>query len=483
MFSGKPTRYAFLALEIFLLAATIALSVLFTSAREWSPAELVALLLALALVGQWLSVEIRGGELGASMVAIVLAMGLLGPVPAAACGAAAMVLTSATRRVDRSAWLANLSSLVAAPFAGGVAMRAMIEWFNGGDTRGFTTSVTFGLCLFSAFVLSLAPTFVLFALEVSTARRRSFWPELRALTPLLPGELAAGALAIILAVAYRGTGMTTLLAAIIVVIIFQRLTMALVRSEDRAEQLLARSRQLVGLQLGVLRTLVRALAMRDERTAHHAAAVAFHARALARALDCSAEEQDMVHTAGLLHDIGKFTWPDRILKADMIDEEDMATVRTHPQEGSILVGALDGYGEIAEAILYHHERIDGRGYPAGLIGAEIPLGSRIVAICSSYDTLVSGSSYRETMSPDEAQAELRNGARNGQLDPELVEAFIDLLQREGPTFGQNTDFDTELDFESRVHRAVDPGRQPSSAGRNQRGVRRWPGARPLNVRP
>ena len=114
--------------------------------------------------------------------------------------------------------------------------------------------------------------------------------------------------------------------------------------------------------------------MRDETTGRHAAAVASYAKALAIELGCSDEERDVVRTAGLLHEIGKFTWPDRVLHAKSVSEEDMAIVKSHPQEGAILVGALDGYGPVADAILYHHERIDGRGYPAGLIGQRDSLG-------------------------------------------------------------------------------------------------------------
>jgi putative nucleotidyltransferase with HDIG domain len=280
---------------------------------------------------------------------------------------------------------------------------------------------------------------------------------MRELLPLLPGELATGALATMLALAYRGVGPSALFAGVVVLLIFQRLTVALLRSEDRAEQLFARSRQLVGLQLGVLRTLVRALGMRDQRTARHAAAVAFYAKTLAAELDCSTDQQDMIHTAGLLHDIGKFTWPDRILNADVVPAEDMATVQRHPQEGAILVGTLDGYGEVADAILYHHERIDGRGYPAGLIGTEIPLGSRILAICSNYDAMTASDSYRPPMPPQEAMAELRSAAKNGQLDPELVAVFITVLEREGATFAQESDFETELEFERRVRKLAEPG--------------------------
>ena len=162
--------------------------------------------------------------------------------------------------------------------------------------------------------------------------------------PLLPGQLAAGMLATILAVAYTSVGLPVLFGSIAVLLILRQLTVALLRSEDRAEQLEARSRQLVGLQLGVLRTLVRALGMRDKTTGRHAASVARYAKALASELGCDEEESDIVHAAGLLHEIGKFTWPDRVLHAETVEEQDMAIVRNHPQEGAILVGALDGYG-------------------------------------------------------------------------------------------------------------------------------------------
>ena len=466
MFSSKLPRLAFWAVEFLALSATVALAAVFGSSGEWSPVSLVAVLLLLAFLGQWFSVEIRGGQLGASMIAIVLAMGLLGPVPAAACGLAAMIVTSAVRRLGAAAWLDNLASLVAVPFAAAWLVRAVT---HGLPDHGLTPNVTFGLALFGAFLLAVALTFALFALDMSIRQGHTLRRELRELIPLLPGELAAGVLATILAVAYRGAGPSMLFAAIVVLLVFQRLTVALLRSEDRAEQLLARSRQLVGLQLGVLRTLVRALAMRDERTARHAASVASYAKALAAELGCSAEEQDMVHTAGLLHDIGKFTWPDRILKAQTLEEEDLETVRSHPQEGSILVGALDGYGEVADAVLYHHERVDGRGYPAGLIGPEIPLGSRILAICSSYDTMTASSSYRPTMTREEAREELRSAARNGQLDPELVERFIALLEREGPGFAQDADFETELDFERRVRTMATPAAADDTPSLQKRG--------------
>ena len=192
--------------------------------------------------------------------------------------------------------------------------------------------------------------------------------------PLLPGEIATGALAAMLAVAYTNLGLPVLFGAIVVLLIFQYLAVALLRSEDRADQLEARSIQLASLQFGVLATLMDALALRDHTTARHAAAVARYAKALAIEIGCSEAEQEVIHTAGLLHDIGKFTWSDRVLHPERLTDADLAVIRRHPQDGATLVGKLDGYGPVADAILYHHERIDGGGYPAGLIGNEIPLG-------------------------------------------------------------------------------------------------------------
>jgi HD-GYP domain-containing protein (c-di-GMP phosphodiesterase class II) len=169
-------------------------------------------------------------------------------------------------------------------------------------------------------------------------------------------------------------------------------------------------------------------------------------------------EQDLAHTAGLLHDIGKFALPDRILHAEILSDEDWAVVRRHPQDGATLVGRLDGYGPVADAILYHHEHVDGSGYPAGLIGNEIPLASRILAVCNVYDTLTARDSYRSPMTPQDAIAELRR-VSGRQLDAEIVDAFIAMLERDGPvTFahGDDAEFEAELAFERRARALAQP---------------------------
>jgi hypothetical protein len=468
MFTPKRTRRLFWAAELLLLSGTITAAVLLSRPEEWQPLSLVVLLLMLAFVGEWFSVETSAGRLSASLGVMVLAMGLLGPAPAATCGLALALLHSAVGRRPPAQWLNNLTTYAVAPFAGGLIVLALAGDVHGMRSQPLGESIVFGLIVLGALMALLAINVALFALDVHIEEGRSLRRLVDELfLPLLPGELAVGVVATILVLAYRSAGLPVLFGSIAVLLIFQRLTVALLRSEDRAEELEARSRQLVGLQLGVLRTLVRALGMREETTGRHAAAVAHHAKALAAELGCSERERDEIHAAGLLHEIGKFTWPDRVLHAKVIADEDLAIVRNHPQEGAILVGALDGYGPVADAILYHHERVDGSGYPAGLIGKEIPLASRILAICCIHQTMTAGQGYRSPMPPKEALEELRNGARNGQLDAELVESFIALLERDGPALATDTDFETELEFERRVSEMAEP-RSPEGIPRSPR---------------
>ncbi|HVA19279.1 MAG TPA: HD domain-containing phosphohydrolase [Solirubrobacteraceae bacterium] len=454
--ASKLTRYLFWVAEILLLAATAGMAVWLSRPEEWQPLLLVVLLLVFALIGERFSVQVSNGQLSASTVVIVLAMGLLGPVPAAVCAVAGQIVTSASRRLPPAQWLSNLAAHAVPAFAGGLLVRVFTSQVPGVNGHHPGQSVIFGLIVFGAYIVLIVLNLFINGLDLRLEDGNPFLRQMRDFLPLLPAELAAGALATSLVVAYVSVGIPALFAAVVLLLIFRHLMVALLRSEDRAEQLQARSRQLVGLQLGVLRTLVRALGMRDKTAGRHAAAAALYAKALAIELGCSEEEQDMIHAAGLLHEIGKFTWPDRVLHAEVIQDDDLALVKNHPQEGSILVGALDGYGPVADAILYHRERVDGRGYPAGLIGKEIPLGSRILAICSTYDTITAPDGYRSPMAPTEAMDELRHGAKNGQFDSELVESFIALLEREGPAFAQDADFETELQFERRVREMAEP---------------------------
>jgi putative nucleotidyltransferase with HDIG domain len=216
------------------------------------------------------------------------------------------------------------------------------------------------------------------------------------------------------------------------------------------------------LHVGLLNTMIRTLDLRDRMTARHSAAVAHYARQIAAQIGMSEAEQEVVHTAGLLHDIGKFNLPDAILKADVpLSDADWELIRSHPEEGARLISHLEGYEDVAELVLAHHERFDGRGYPHEVAGVAIPLGARILSVADTYDVLTARDSYRKPIASAEAIVELRRVAGT-QLDPAVVSVFIGLLETTELRYrhGEDADFDAELAMDSRVRRyaaGVGPG--------------------------
>jgi putative nucleotidyltransferase with HDIG domain len=237
-----------------------------------------------------------------------------------------------------------------------------------------------------------------------------------------------------------------------VIFVFQYLMRASVRAHERGEELSERTRQLASLQVGLLSTVLQTLSMRDAMTARHSAAVARYAREVARLLGLDEREQDLIHTAGLLHDIGKFILPDSVLFADRkLTDEEWELIKLHPEQGAKLVERIEGYGPVAEIVLHHHERYGGGGYPTGIAGERIPLGSRIISVADTYDVMTARDSYRQPVSSEAALAELRRVA-GSQLDPQIVDAFQRMIRDHHVQFSHTdeADFESELAFEKRV---------------------------------
>ena len=252
--------------EGLLLVGAFLMAAHLSSGDEWEPLALVGLLLVLSLVAEQFDFTIRGQHLSASFIALMLTMALLGPAPAVAFGLAAMILNSSVRRLSAPLWLNNLATYAVFPLVGGLLVRAVI-----GDVHAPANHQADSERRPSRWSCS--------ASTWSRWRSTSCWSRSTSRSPkgarfsgrcatgscrCCPGTSPLGTFAAVLAIAYTNLGLSLLFGSIIVLLAFQYLMRALLRSEDRADQLEARSIHLASLQLGVLSTLVETLALRDK---------------------------------------------------------------------------------------------------------------------------------------------------------------------------------------------------------------------------
>ncbi|MBS2963883.1 HD-GYP domain-containing protein [Actinocrinis puniceicyclus] len=191
-----------------------------------------------------------------------------------------------------------------------------------------------------------------------------------------------------------------------------------------------------------VRALVQAVEIKDLYTRGHSERVAKGSEMIARWLGMEEERISILRYAAILHDVGKLGVPTRLLQKDgKFDEAELETIRVHPVRGVDVVRDIAFLNEAYTAILHHHERMDGRGYPTGLAGERIPRFARIIAVADAFDSMTSTRSYRPARSVPDALAELR-GCAGSQFDPVIVEAMHQALahaEREGkPWLGDGT---------------------------------------------
>jgi putative nucleotidyltransferase with HDIG domain len=274
---------------------------------------------------------------------------------------------------------------------------------------------------------------------------RSIGQSLRAVTGLLPAVAINCGLVAVIAEIYAEYGLIALVFVALNAVAFTYMLRLLVVARER-------TREYANLSWGVLSGLVKTLDERDSRAARHCAAVAAFSRDLAEQLGMSRRDQELAHTAGLLHDIGKFALSDRVMeRGGKLQDSDWRGIRRHPDIGARLLRDIGVYGPVADIVRAHHERVDGRGYPRGLSGEEVPRLSRMISIADTYDVMTARDSYRDPVASLEAMRELQRCA-GGQFDGRVVDAFISALARNDVAFrhADDADFDAELALEERV---------------------------------
>jgi diguanylate cyclase (GGDEF)-like protein/putative nucleotidyltransferase with HDIG domain len=189
----------------------------------------------------------------------------------------------------------------------------------------------------------------------------------------------------------------------------------------------AQTKRMSDLHVATMEALALAIEAKDHTAHNHIRRVQVYSTGLARTLGMSDVETEAVRTAALLHDIGKLAVPEHILaKPGPLTPEEFQKVRIHPQIGAEIIAAVPFPYPVAPLILSHHERWDGRGYPSGRKGEQIPLGARVLGLVEYYDALTSDRPYHKAISEEAAIALLQQEAGRA-LDPRVVEAFLNIL--------------------------------------------------------
>lgn len=188
-----------------------------------------------------------------------------------------------------------------------------------------------------------------------------------------------------------------------------------------------------------IKSIAQALDAKDKYTHGHSMRVTLYALALAKKMELPDNLLEEIETTGLLHDIGKIAIPEKILlKPGKLTEEEYDVIKTHPELGEKLVEGIEKLRLISAWLKSHHERYDGRGYPDGLAGEEIPISSRIIAIADTYDAMTSSRAYRAALSHEEAMTEIENCA-GSQFDPIIAGLFLQ-IRKEIEIIKSNPDF-------------------------------------------
>ncbi len=219
------------------------------------------------------------------------------------------------------------------------------------------------------------------------------------------------------------------LVPLFVVHITQRAVLRLEEASDtigrQNESLEEAHREVMQRSTAALEALSATVDARDKYTAGHSRRVAQYAREIAEELGLDDPQLELVGQAALLHDIGKIGVPDAVLlKRGELTQAEEAVMRTHPAEGARIIERLGYLDEIVPAIRYHHERPDGRGYPDGLMGDEIPLLARIIHVADSIDAMTTERVYRDALGFEAAMGEIR-----GSRGSDFCETCVDALER------------------------------------------------------
>lgn len=197
--------------------------------------------------------------------------------------------------------------------------------------------------------------------------------------------------------------------------------------EKQTRLIKAQHEKLDRISMQVVKALSGAIDAKDAYTNGHSTRVAEYAREIAKKCGLSKAQQDDIYMIGLLHDVGKIGVPKAIInKPDRLTDEEYRIIKTHPTMGAQILSNITEFPRFVTGARWHHERYDGKGYPDGIAGEEIPEEARIIAVADAYDAMSSRRSYRDVLPQDYVRAELVKG-RGTQFDPLYTDIMLEMI--------------------------------------------------------
>jgi putative nucleotidyltransferase with HDIG domain len=390
-----------------------------------------------------------------SLLPTVFAAAVFGPVAAFAIAATSFLgecplLMTRTRRSEVQAlgrpylrWGVHTASRAITGGVAGFAAAGLGEW---APHHGLTVVACTAISAVTAETLDMC-----FAGVTRSIRGGGGWELVKTMAPVIVGyaSIYTPVLAV-LAVAYVEFSPLTLALFFVPALAAHRL-FGLYQEQRRLAQELGQANELLeAANLSFATALVATLDARDRYTAGHSAAVAIYGRDIAERMGLPTPDVQLVHLAGLVHDIGKIGLPAGLLeKPGALTLEERRRMEQHAVIGERILANVDSYSDIAAIVRHHHERFDGTGYPDCLAGDDIPLLARIVAVADAYNAMTSDRPYRDAMPSRVARLRLAQAVES-QFDTSVVAAFEAVLAAASEDYRLARDEQFELERQGQV---------------------------------
>lgn len=402
-------------LSLYVAATGVVAATLCVLALRSGPGVQPAMFAAAVLVAEFFPARVRQGMwVSLTSVVLVVAMIVGGVATAvlAALGSAAPLVLSKSRRTDRLQPVFNTAQYVISAGVGGLVLQFGLAATGSSFPQPMTLLVIAAASL--AFTLV---NFGLVAGAVTLSSPDAFWSTLFSSMPSLPLQVPYAGIAVLAAVLIHSTSPWALALMIVPTVVARYGLLAFQRLDEAYDDL--------------VRGFVTAIEIKDLYTRGHSERVSQLSVLTAEELGLDYSQRRLTRYAALLHDVGKVGVPLCVInKAGPLDDDEFAEMKRHPTIGADILRDIDFLSPAIDIVRYHHERLDGRGYPHGVAADDLPEIVRIVTAVDAFDAMTSTRSYRRALSVEDALAELRRCV-GGQFDPQVVAAVATVVERVG----------------------------------------------------